>query len=53
MSLLEKLRRDYTALGLVLALGCGDSTQTNESCGSDADCKGERVCVDGYCEGGE
>ncbi len=56
MSLLDKLGRNYVAgsISMLLAAACGDSTQKNAvPCGSDADCKGDRLCVDGYCEGGE
>ncbi len=45
-------RVGYLVLGAALAFGqvyaCGDE----EGCTTDMDCKDDRVCIDGYCQGG-
>lgn len=36
---------------LLVANGCGDDGATGAPCGSDNDCKGDRICINGICSG--
>ena len=52
MSLSDLIKKHYVVgiLGLALA-SCGDErTETPTPCQSDVECKGDRVCVEGYCK---
>lgn len=38
------------AVSALLALACGADSGGGAPCGTDTDCKGDRVCIDGSCQ---
>jgi len=49
--MLEKILRGTLPLVALVGIACGSDSSSSPSCAADTDCKGERVCVDGKCEG--
>ena len=39
-------------VGSIYGVGCDASSGSSQYCASDKDCKGDRLCVKGVCEGG-
>jgi len=50
--MLESILRRTLPLVALVGIACGSDSSSSPSCAADTDCKGERVCVDGKCEGG-
>ena len=49
--MLEKILRGTLPLVALVGIACGSDSSSSPSCAADTDCKGERVCVEGKCEG--
>ena len=49
--MLESILCRTLPLVAFVGIACGSDSSSSPSCAADTDCKGERVCVDGKCEG--
>ena len=49
--MLESILQRTLPLVALVGIACGSDSSSSPSCAADTDCKGERVCVEGKCEG--
>ena len=49
--MLESILQRTLPLVALVGIACGSDSSSSPSCAADTDCKGDRVCVDGKCEG--
>ena len=49
--MLESILRRTLPLVALVGIACGSDSSSSPSCAADTDCKGDRICVEGKCEG--